>query len=80
MTARIHSIVFITGASSGIGRSCAQKFAEAGARLILVARRKERLIKLAAKFKKQFNTESFVDVPGCTRLSCCNEVHTQTTH
>jgi 3-hydroxy acid dehydrogenase / malonic semialdehyde reductase len=54
------SIVFITGASSGIGRSCARAFAEAGAKLILVARRKNRLDKLAAEVKKQFNTETFI--------------------
>jgi len=36
-------IVFITGASSGIGEGCARCFAAAGAGLILTARRKERI-------------------------------------
>ncbi|MCX6121185.1 MAG: SDR family oxidoreductase [Ignavibacteriales bacterium] len=55
------SIVFITGASSGIGRSCARAFAEAGAKLILAARRKNRLEKLATELNKQFSTETFID-------------------
>jgi serine 3-dehydrogenase len=46
-------IVLITGASSGIGRSCAVKFGEAGARLILTARRKERLETLVRELGKQ---------------------------
>ncbi|HTW47963.1 MAG TPA: SDR family NAD(P)-dependent oxidoreductase [Acidobacteriaceae bacterium] len=37
------SIVFITGASSGIGAACARAFATEGARLLLAARRVERL-------------------------------------
>jgi serine 3-dehydrogenase len=57
-----NSIVFITGASSGIGRSCAKKFAEAGSKLILVARRKERLESLAEEFKKQYKTLCYIDV------------------
>ncbi|MEL7475763.1 MAG: SDR family NAD(P)-dependent oxidoreductase, partial [Cyanobacteria bacterium J06555_12] len=33
-----NSIVFVTGASSGIGASCAREFAQAGAKLLLAAR------------------------------------------
>jgi serine 3-dehydrogenase len=40
-------IVFITGASSGIGAACAKIFATGGAKLILAARRLERLDRLA---------------------------------
>jgi 3-hydroxy acid dehydrogenase / malonic semialdehyde reductase len=42
-------IVFVTGASNGIGRSCAHAFAREGARLLLAARRQERLEALAAE-------------------------------
>jgi 3-hydroxy acid dehydrogenase/malonic semialdehyde reductase len=46
-------IVLITGASAGIGRSCAQAFAAEGARLILAARRLDRLESLAVVLNKK---------------------------
>lgn len=50
-------IVFITGASSGIGKACAEKFAQAGANLILCARRKEILDEMKNKFKEKYSID-----------------------
>ncbi|MEM1251651.1 MAG: SDR family oxidoreductase [Cyanobacteria bacterium P01_H01_bin.21] len=47
--------ILITGASSGIGKSCAQLCAQAGARLILAARRKEKLQVLADKLEQVYD-------------------------
>lgn len=55
-----NEIVLITGASSGIGASCAKVFAQAGAKLILAARRKEKLQEIADKLSKEFTTQVYL--------------------
>ena len=49
--------VLVTGASSGIGRACAETFAAHGCRLLLAARRKDRLDSLASSLNEQFGVE-----------------------
>lgn len=50
--------VLVTGASSGIGEACAHVFAEAGDRLVLVARREDRLTALADALASAHGTET----------------------
>jgi 3-hydroxy acid dehydrogenase / malonic semialdehyde reductase len=50
--------VLVTGASSGIGWATAEQFAQAGAKLLLCARRANKLQALADHLKVQYSTES----------------------
>lgn len=60
-----NAIVCITGASSGIGEACARAFAREGAALLLSARRKERVDRLAKALQEEFHVRThtmFLDV------------------
>ena len=60
MTELKDKIVFITGASSGIGQSCARIFAKNGSKLVLCARRMDRLEQIAQQLKNEFGTDSHI--------------------
>lgn len=49
-------IIFITGATSGIGKAAARKFAASGYDLIITGRRKERLEELQKEITSHYNT------------------------
>ncbi|MDQ6757083.1 MAG: SDR family NAD(P)-dependent oxidoreductase [Bacteroidota bacterium] len=51
--------VFITGATAGIGRACAEKFAAEGYNIIINGRRKDRLTELKNSLQKDFNVKVF---------------------
>jgi 3-hydroxy acid dehydrogenase/malonic semialdehyde reductase len=53
----MNQTIFITGATSGIGKACAEKFASAGDRIIINGRRKDRLEELKTSLEKEFNVK-----------------------
>lgn len=55
----MNRIVFITGATSGIGKSCAEKFAAQGDNIIINGRREEKLGELKNSLEKKFNTKVY---------------------
>jgi len=48
-------LAMITGASAGIGEACAKRFAAAGANLVLIARRVDRLAQLKETLEREYD-------------------------
>ncbi len=72
--------VFISGASSGIGEACARVFAAAHHDLVLVARREDRLQKLARELHDQFGiraTPIALDVRDRAKLEVLAQTHAE---
>ncbi len=61
MVALKDKIVLISGASSGIGQACAERFAAAGANLILLARNLSKLNEVAAALRSKHGVKVMVD-------------------
>jgi len=55
----MNKIVFITGATSGIGNACATVFAAAGYNIVITGRRKERLEKIKITIESEYNIKVY---------------------
>ena len=70
-----HSAVLITGASSGFGEEFARQYARLGHRLVLVARRLDRLEELAASLRQEYTIEVQVEQVDLSDIQAVTELH-----
>ena len=66
--------LWITGASSGIGREFARRYAAMGCRLILTARRADRLQTLAKELHTAHGTECRIETADLSRAEECSRL------
>ena len=66
--------IWITGASSGIGREFARRYAAMGCRLILTARRADRLQALAEELHAAHGTDCRIETADLSRAEACSRL------
>jgi short-subunit dehydrogenase len=69
------SWILITGASSGFGEEFARQYAEQGHSLVLVARRLDRLQKIADALRQQFGIEVAVEQVDLSDVAAIVQLH-----
>lgn len=67
-----NKVVIITGASSGIGKSCAFEFARQGAKVVLASRSEDELKEVEAEIKKKGGDAIFVKTDVRKKEDCEN--------
>jgi len=75
MTTRDSSWVLITGASSGFGAEFARQYGAQGHSLVLVARRLDRLQKLAESLRQQFRIDVVVEQVDFSDVAAVIQLH-----
>src|SRR5688500_19121119 len=75
MKTRDKSWVLITGASSGFGEEFARQYAEQGHSLVLVARRMDRLQKIAQALRQQFGVEVVAEQVDLSDVAAITQLH-----
>jgi len=73
------NIIFITGATAGIGEATAMIFAKSGWDLIITERRKERLDSLSAKIEATYKVKVLPLTFECTRPFSSKRCHSKYT-
>ena len=69
-----NKVVIITGASSGIGKSCAEEFASRGANLVLAARQYVTLCELTAALEKKYGIKAVAVQVDVTKEEDCEHL------
>lgn len=69
-----NKVVIITGASSGIGKSCAEEFAKRGANLVLAARQYVTLCEITADLEKRYGIKAVAVQADVSKESDCEQL------
>ena len=70
----------ITGASSGIGKAFAKRFAKDGWNVVLVARSVDKLNQLAGTLREKHSIQTLVIGADLAKPNACREVHEKVNH